>query len=49
MSDLAEFKCIKCGYEYTGKPGLTQCVKCFSVYVKWVNYLDLVKRKVING
>ena len=33
-----EYKCLKCGYEWSGKPGPTQCLLCNHLYVKWVNY-----------
>lgn len=34
----AEYKCLKCDYEYIDEPGPTICPKCFHLYVKWVNY-----------
>jgi rubrerythrin len=43
---LAEFKCLKCGYEYKDKPGPTICPKCSHLYVKWVNYEDGLSRRV---
>ena len=34
----AEYKCLKCGYEYHGQTGPTQCPACGYEHVKWVNY-----------
>ena len=48
---IAEFKCLKCDYEYKDKPGPTQCPKCGHLYAKWLNYEDLAKKwkKKYNG
>jgi hypothetical protein len=34
----AEFRCLKCGFEWKDKPGPTECRVCGHLYVKWVNY-----------
>lgn len=36
--NFAEFRCLKCGFEWTSEPGPTSCFKCNHLYVKWVNY-----------
>lgn len=43
----AKYKCLKCGYEYESNPCPTQCPKCRSLYVKWVNY-DEWRNKVMK-
>ena len=37
----AEFKCLKCGYEYKDEPGPTVCRRCGHLYVKWLNYNEM--------
>jgi len=34
----AEYKCLKCGFEFCGNPGPTICKACGYNYVKWINY-----------
>ncbi len=34
----AEYKCMKCGYQYISDPGPTVCPWCGSLYVEWTNY-----------
>jgi rubrerythrin len=34
----ANYICLKCNYEWNGKPGPIDCPKCLNHYVKWVNY-----------
>ena len=35
----AEYKCMKCEYQYTSDPGPTTCPHCGSLYVEWTNYI----------
>lgn len=44
MKIIAIYKCLKCGHNYTGKPGPTICPICNHVYIKWVNYDDIKKK-----
>jgi len=37
----AEYKCLKCGYEYNDGPGPTQCPQCGYDRVKWVNFEEM--------
>jgi rubrerythrin len=38
MLNSAKYKCLKCGYEWFGKPGPTVCPDCWYEYVKWENF-----------
>jgi Zn finger protein HypA/HybF involved in hydrogenase expression len=38
---IAEYKCCNCNFKYQHPPMPTQCPKCGSDYVKWVNYNKL--------
>jgi len=40
----AEYKCLKCGYQYKGFPGPTQCPKYNHLYIKWLNFEDMKKK-----
>lgn len=42
----AFYKCLKCGYEWKGKPGPVECPKCYHLYVKWVNYEEWRKSAI---
>lgn len=34
----AEYKCMRCKFEYEDSPGLTQCPKCNHLYIEWINH-----------
>lgn len=39
----AKYKCQKCGYDFTSRPGPTKCKKCRHEYVEWANYEEMKK------
>ena len=41
MKVIAEYKCLKCSFEYKDKPGPTTCPVCGHLYVKWTNYEEV--------
>jgi len=36
--NLAEFKCVRCGFVWSDVPGPTSCPVCGHLYVEWTNY-----------
>lgn len=46
---MAKFRCLKCGYKYQSFPGPTQCPKCNSLYVKWINYKEMELKWIKEG
>jgi DNA-directed RNA polymerase subunit RPC12/RpoP len=45
MKWISEYKCLKCEYEWKQKAGPTQCPDCGHLYILWVNYDELAKKK----
>ena len=43
MKPTAKYRCIKCGHDWEGEPGPTDCPACDHKYVKWINYTDYWK------
>jgi hypothetical protein len=37
---FALYKCLRCGHEFVGSPGPTECQGCGHSYVKWINYSE---------
>lgn len=42
---LAKYRCLTCSFEWSELAGPTHCMKCNALYVKWLNYEELVNRK----
>jgi len=35
---LAEYKCVVCGFIFSSNPGSNSCPKCKHLYLEWTNY-----------
>ena len=44
---IAEYLCLKCNHKYLDNPGMTTCPVCNHNYIKWLNYDELKKKKII--
>ena len=36
--EKAQYKCLKCQYEWETEPGPVVCPNCGHLYIKWKNY-----------
>lgn len=48
MAEIAEYKCLKCSYKWSGKPEPVICPACHHIYIKWVNFDELRDSGRIN-
>lgn len=39
----ADFRCLKCNFQWSQKPAQVICPKCSHLYIKWENYEECEK------
>lgn len=47
-SKQAKYECLKCKHTWEDEPGPVECPLCGHLYVSWINYEELKKKRIIN-
>lgn len=53
--NLAEYKCLACGFTWADTMRVVDCLNCGGVYIKWVNFEEWKSkagseyRRIIDG